>query len=453
MVTEAAAVGPPGRRAIMDRLARGSVFAFGTYIAGAGLTYLAQLMIARLAGAEFYGVYAYVLAWMTILAYVAALGFDVSLLRLIPAYRTVGDWGLTRGVIQYAERRVAATGCFILIAGGLIVWFAGPGYATDMGRTLIVGFALVPIWSLLWISSSMVRAFGGVVSALAPDRIVRDGVLVILLGFAAVSSGVHFDATFVMSLTVAGSLTGLISVRLLLRRWRSHAVMTAEPRYSALNWRLTAIPLVLISVAETTFNRTGVVLLGWTGHTIDAGVFALTFNLAMSVMLPKTAVNALFAPLVSELSARNDRPALQHMVTRTALWTLLSGLGIALPLMLLADPLLAWFGPDFAAGATAMRILLIGQIVAACFGPQMFLMTMTGNERSAAGLLIGSAILNALLGQLLIGRMGLTGAAIATTVAMILWNIGMAIFVWRGIGLVPGMLALFRIRVEMRPNV
>ena len=40
------------------------------------------------------------------------------------------------------------------------------------------------------------------------------------------------------------------------------------------------------------------------GQTVAAGVFALTFNLAMTVMLPRTAVNSLFAPLVSTLSAR-----------------------------------------------------------------------------------------------------------------------------------------------------
>ena len=94
----------------MGRLARGSVLAFGTYISGAALTYLSQLLIARLVGSASYGYYAYVLAWMTILAYVATLGFDVSLLRLIPAYCAAGKWSLTRGVLRYAERRGIAAG-------------------------------------------------------------------------------------------------------------------------------------------------------------------------------------------------------------------------------------------------------------------------------------------------------------------------------------------------------
>ena len=163
----------------------------------------------------------------------------------------------------------------------------------------------------------------------------------------------------------------------------------------------------------------------------------------MTVMLPRTAVNALFAPMVSELSALGDRAGLQVVVTRTALWTLLSGLLIAVPLIVLAEPLLSWFGPDFKQGVTALRVILVGQIVAAGFGPQMFLITMTGNERVAAALLISSAILNGLLTLLLIGSMGLTGAAIATTVALIVWNLAMAVFVWWRLGLVPGPMGHF----------
>jgi O-antigen/teichoic acid export membrane protein len=427
----------------MGTLARGSVLAFGTYILGAGLTYLAQLLIARLVGSVSYGYYAYVLAWMTVLAYVAALGFDVSLLRLIPQYCTSRKWRLARGVLRYAEQRSVAAACIIVLAGGLLLRFLGTRLPLEQIHTFIFGFALIPTWALLWMSSSAVRSFGGVVAALAPDRIVRDGGLVVVLGLLTLWPLAKLNASMVMLFTVACSLAGLATVRIALHRWRPREVSAAVPEYAAAVWRATALPLVLISVAETLLNRTGVLLLGWSGQTIDAGVFALTFNLAMTVMLPRTAVNALFAPLVSALSARDDRAELQFVVTRTALWTLVSGMCIALPLVILAEPLLSWFGADFTRGVTAMRVLLLGQVVASGFGPQMFLMTMTGNERLAAAMLIGSAVLNGVFGLLLIGGMGLTGAAIATTTALIVWNIAMATFVWRGLGLIPGPMAHF----------
>ncbi|TIQ09034.1 MAG: exopolysaccharide biosynthesis protein, partial [Mesorhizobium sp.] len=63
-----------------------TIFALLIYIGGAGLTSLAQLLIARIVGSTSYGIYSYVLAWASVLAYLATLGFNVSLLRFVSAY-------------------------------------------------------------------------------------------------------------------------------------------------------------------------------------------------------------------------------------------------------------------------------------------------------------------------------------------------------------------------------
>jgi O-antigen/teichoic acid export membrane protein len=81
----------------IKRVALGGATAFAIYVASAGVTACSQLLIARLIGADTYGVYTYVIAWMTILAYLSALGFDIALLRFLPAYQTKGAWSLARG--------------------------------------------------------------------------------------------------------------------------------------------------------------------------------------------------------------------------------------------------------------------------------------------------------------------------------------------------------------------
>jgi O-antigen/teichoic acid export membrane protein len=112
---------PTDTGAIVDRLARSSIAAFATYVVGAVLTYLSQLAIARSAGADSYGIYAYVLAWMTVLAYCSALGFDVSLLRFVPEYSAREAWPLLRGAIEYAQRWSMTAGVAILLAGSATV--------------------------------------------------------------------------------------------------------------------------------------------------------------------------------------------------------------------------------------------------------------------------------------------------------------------------------------------
>src|ERR1041385_5286419 len=73
-------------RSAIERVTRGGITSFFVYGAGVGLTYCAQLLIARMVGVHAYGVYAYVSAWMVVLAFISALGFRVLLFRLVPAY-------------------------------------------------------------------------------------------------------------------------------------------------------------------------------------------------------------------------------------------------------------------------------------------------------------------------------------------------------------------------------
>jgi O-antigen/teichoic acid export membrane protein len=426
------------------RVARGGIAAFAIYMAGVGLAYCSQLAIARIVSAETYGIYAYVLAWMSVLAYFSALGFDVALLRFLPAYETEHAWALLRGVIQYAERRATLVGAVVIVVGVSVIMLRAESLSPALKDTFLIGFTLVPVWALLWIRCSVARAFGGVVSAVAPDRILRDGVLLALVLIASLGLRWNVDAPFVMMATLVSSGLALGAAITAVRRLQPGALADVLPAYAASTWRLTALPLVVIGVTEILMNRTGVLLLGWIGDTKSAGVYSLAFSIAFVVVLPRTAINTLFAPTVSALFTRKNQALLQVLITKSSSWTLCATAFISASLLIFAEPLLAWFGKEYVAGVPALRILLVGQVIAASAGSQMHVMTMTGNERGAAALLIAGALGNIITGAALIDLFGLVGVAIASTMTLIVWNVAMALFIWRRLNLLSGVLALFR---------
>jgi O-antigen/teichoic acid export membrane protein len=430
-------------KAGIRRVAFGSITALAIFVAGAGVSACSQFVIARIVGAETYGIYAYVLAWTTILAYFSALGFDTALLRFIAAYQTMGAWSLARGVIQYAERRVLAVGALVILAGALVIMSRPAQFSPQLRNTFLLGFFLVPVWSLLWVRCSIIRAFGGVTLAVLPDKVVRDGLLLVLVVVAAVVLGLQIDARCIMMATLVGSVVALALASIAMRRLRPSALTIVMPEYAVATWRQAAVPFVVLAAAEALLNRTGVILLGWFGETRQAGIYSLAFNIAFLVVLPRTAINTLFAPAISSLFTRRDQAAIQALVTTAASWTLAAAICIALVLAVFAEPILTWFGKDFAAGVPALRILLAGQVFAASYGSQVYVMTMTEHERGAAALLILSAMVNIAAGVVFIAILGLSGAAVATTIALVIWNVTMARFISRHLQLVPGILGLF----------
>ena len=130
-------------------VALGGTIAFAVRVAGAGMTYCSQLLIAGIVGPESFGIYAYVLAWMVVPAYFCALGFNVALLRHVPAYRAEQCFGLMKGVIQYAERRAAAIGIIVVATGAAVVLLSASDRSPVLRSTFLSGLLLVPVWALL----------------------------------------------------------------------------------------------------------------------------------------------------------------------------------------------------------------------------------------------------------------------------------------------------------------
>src|SRR3954469_1026719 len=80
-----------------ETLARAQASALGVLairIAGAGLAYGAQVLLARLLGKAKYGVFAAVWVWIIILGHGSLWGFGQSVCRFVPTYRARGELDL-----------------------------------------------------------------------------------------------------------------------------------------------------------------------------------------------------------------------------------------------------------------------------------------------------------------------------------------------------------------------
>jgi O-antigen/teichoic acid export membrane protein len=81
------------------------------------------------------------------------------------------------------------------------------------------------------------------------------------------------------------------------------------------------------------------------------------------------------------------------------------------------------FGPDFRVGSSALVILAAGQFVNAAVGSVGYLLVMTEYHKIVLNITVLSAFLNIALNGILIPRLGILGAALATATSIITFNI------------------------------
>ena len=94
-----------------------------------------------------------------------------------------------------------------------------------------------------------------------------------------------------------------------------------------------------------------------------------------------------------------------------------------------------FFGSEFKDGYYALLILSVGQLVNVLSGSVGYIMTMTGRQKQAAYVLAISAALNIVMNYMLIPHFGIEGAAIATAVSLMLWNIALILYIRKKINL------------------
>jgi O-antigen/teichoic acid export membrane protein len=167
----------------------------------------------------------------------------------------------------------------------------------------------------------------------------------------------------------------------------------------------------------------------------DAGLLGAATRVSAVVLLASWAANQAFQPVVARVYASRDLEGLQREVTvltrRVAVATLVVGALVAA----LAPWLLGLFGPGFADGASALRLLCLGAVINAAAMANISLLTMTEHERAAAAATAAGLVSTAALCVLLIPPLGAAGGAYAVLAGTVLRNAVASRSTWTRLGL------------------
>jgi O-antigen/teichoic acid export membrane protein len=389
---------------------------------GLALAFAVNIVLARLVGAEGFGIYSFAISVLLILRIFSVCGLDGVLVKEVAASRGLNRPDRLKGVIIFGAAAILLLSIAVSSITLLVVRAVAPAHwpYTD---TLAIGlFALAPM-ALLGGTAAILEAMRLPLPAQVAESIVRPCLFIALLGIYVLSLGRHLTpeiAAVVHVLTYLGA--ALVAVGYLLGRVRRD-IWTASATITPRVWLATAAGFALTNATYIITEKTDVILLAALADPEAVGIYWAAARCASLVPFALLAAMLPLRPAISVAFARGDDKGAQGRAMRTAAtFAMAIGLPAAVLLIALGDTLLAVFGTEFSRGRIALTILVLGQVVNVAAGPVGVLMTMTGHERRVAATVSMSAGCNIILNFLLIPRFGIEGAAAATAISLILWN-------------------------------
>ncbi len=407
------------------QLARASVAAVVVNVGGSGMRLLLQVVLARSLGVSDYGRFVLGRSWGELLARFPNRGYEATAVKVLPHYDRSGEFGLFRGFVRASWRvtlftaaalTIVACGIYSLLADdpdSAILWgfvLIGPLALTHLVRSLLQGNHRFVVGSTL-IELLHPAVFGVSIAVLwSVDRLTVSTALIAWLTTMAVAAA-----------------TG----HLVLQRGYSPAIATAVPISDTVGWRTTRRPLYASHLAFVVLDYTDILVVGALLERADVATYAVATRVAVLGRIIIAGVQSVASSHLADAAATKDWPETQRIVDRSLRVCALPSIAITAAAALLAEPLVGLFGSEYAASATILRILLVGNLVNSITGPSGYVVSLSGLEVVYARLMWSAAATTVILVTLGTIAFGAAGAAWAATSVMVGWNLSLVVIAKR----------------------
>lgn len=418
------------RRRQVISVARGGGFLAGGSFFDFGSRFIIGLLLARLLGPADYGLYHLAISAAALFAGVSSLGLDDAMVRYVAILSgrkdRPGVWGTIQIGLGIALPVAALMGAFLYLAAPVVAegLFDEPALIPALRLMALV----VPLLTLSNVLLGITRGFGRMDHAAFAENVVQSLVRMVLLAALALVGLDLYAALIIFAVAdIASSLTfGIFINRSFPLRPSAHPQARRDVR-GVFGF---AFPLWVSGVINQFQRNIAVFILGAAATPVSVGVFAIVGQVNMVGHAVYRAVIVAVKPLLAQLHDRNDRQGLQHIYTTTTRWLLIANIPFFLGIALYPTPILAIFGEGFTAGATALTVMALGELVNAGTGICGSLIDMTGHTRIKVFNSVMSLFVLGGTNMLLVPSFGVVGAAFAYLIAITVVNLARMLEMW-----------------------
>ena len=406
-----------------DRIAASIGLVFSLLMAQKAVSFARGVLFARLLGTEQYGIYTLGYFFILIAVSIAGLGITASFGRYAPRYEN-------RGALRWFFRKAYALNVSLAVAVGLVVFLLPSVFSrliySDPAHTVVIMAAALAIPSMV-VVKNLAATFAGL-RLFRASSVLEFGQVAVYALFGGLLVAIYRSAPVGL---LAYGVSMLVWIPLFapllagyLRRQEPVYRQPDEPGFYKRLLRFT-IWFTITPILGQIFNYVDRLSLQRLMSASDQGIYSAAINLSAIISAIGLAVNSVIYPQLSTTWEGGNRGRALENLDLSIRVTAVGLLVIGLVLVLLARPLiLLLLGEDYIAGTQVLPWLVVFYLLTISlwlFGVYPSLVERT--YVSAVGLVCALPV-NVILNIVLIPRLGIIGAAVATVASyMVMWFI------------------------------
>jgi O-antigen/teichoic acid export membrane protein len=415
----------------LAQLVAGKVFL--VRVGSAMLALASQVLLARWMGSFEFGVYIYVWTWVLMIGALSDFGLSSAARRFIPEYTELKSLDRLRGFLTGSRWLAFGVATSIGVVGAAGVTLMAPWLDHFAVVPLYLACVTIPVYGLVQVQAGIAQSYDWPNLALMPFYIWRQLTITVLMG-AAYLFGAPTGAVTAMIVAVVTTWAVTIAQLVMLDR-RLKAKVPAGPKlYETKTWIATSLPIFVVEGFYLLLTYVDILALEHFRSPDEVAVYYAGARLLAIVAFVYFAIAGATTHKFTQYHISGDQKRLASFFAETIKWTFWPSLLACALILALGRPLLGLFGSGFESGYDVMFILAIGMLSRAAVGPAERLLNMLGERKQCAFIYAAAFAINLVLCVVLIPRIGIEGAAMATSSALIAESIALYLVAKRRLG-------------------
>lgn len=414
---------------LVTKQIRGSSLLLAGRIASMAANLGIQVLLVRTLTKDDYGMFAYALSVVTMIATFVTLGLDRGLARFVAVFEERGQIGRLWGALVLQLGTILGLGAAVaVVVIGFHEW-VGRSLVDDerLGTLLAVMVLLAPVQALDSMAASIFAAFSESRAIFIRRYVFAPGMRFLVVLLLAVQGGSVF---FLGAAYVLSGVFGLVIYGgLMVRSLRERGLMPRRGDRRKVDLPIAEVgaftlPLLFTDAMFMVLNTSDVVILGRHGGTAAVSSYRAVLPVARLNQVVMNSFSLLAAPLMARMWASGRRREMGEAYWQTAAWVAVLTFPLFAATIGLASPLtVLFFGSEYADAVPYLRILATAYYFNAALGFNGVTLKMVGRVWLSAGIATAALVFNLAINLILIPPYGAMGATLGTAATIVGYNV------------------------------